>query len=71
MTDSKPLRSDLVAALMEFAGIAISTERTEQLALDSQAVFADVNRVSSFMAPQREVGLAVQFAHLSGRDEGR
>jgi hypothetical protein len=56
---------------MRFAGIEITPERADSLAADSDSLFAEADRVSTFMATRREIGPAVYFSHLIGWEECR
>jgi hypothetical protein len=70
MTTGQPLSAEQVVALLKFAGIQIGNERAGQLATASQELFAEVNRVSAFMGPRREIGMDVKFSHAQDRTEG-
>ena len=70
MTTGKALDAELVVTLLKFAGVHVGKERAGDLASASHDLFAEVNQVSAFMAPRREIGMGVKFSHAQDRTEG-
>jgi hypothetical protein len=70
MRIGEQLSESHVAAMTEFAGVNVSAERAREIAEKSRVLFAEVDRVSSFMAPLRDIGMGVKFAHNHGGEEG-
>ena len=71
MGERKPLSKEVAGALLEFAGIEMPPDRVVQLAADSDVLFSEANEVSAFMAPRRDIGMAVHFWALLGRERLR
>ena len=71
MGERKPLSKEVVGALLDFAGIELPPERVVQLAADSDVLFSEADQVSAFMAPRRDIGMAVHFSPLLDRKPPR
>ncbi len=54
----------VLAALVKVAGISLDAEDYAELVLRLRNLLRDADKVNAFMAPRREVGLAVHFRHL-------
>jgi hypothetical protein len=54
----------VLAALAKVAGISLDTKDCIELAPRLRNLLGDADKVNAFMAPRREVGLAVRFEHL-------
>ena len=69
MRTGEELSGSQVAAMTEFAGVIVNADRAREIAEKSRVLFAEVDRVSAFMAPLRDIGMGVKFAHNHDRDE--
>lgn len=58
------LDESVLAALAKVAGINLNAQDHAELAPRLRNLLGDADRVNAFMAPHREVGLAVRFKHL-------
>ena len=54
----------VLAALAKVAGISLDTQDQAELVPRLRNLLGDADKVNAYMAPHRDVGLAVHFKHL-------
>lgn len=54
----------VLATLAKVAGISLDTQECAELAPRLRNLLGDADKVNAFMAPRREIGLAIRFKHL-------
>lgn len=70
MISAPRLDGTLVAAVLTFARVSVTSDRADEIASASEDLFAEVNRVSAFMAARREVGMSLEFSHRQDGGKG-